>query len=72
MKMTFGEQLRVIMKRRGVSVQELADRLGKSRQNINQRLNTSENLTAAEMETYAAAVGCSVNIEIVESQGAEQ
>lgn len=65
MKMTFGEQMRVIMKRRGVSVQELADRLGKSRQNINQRLNSS-GFTEKEMEDYTAAIGCIVNIEIVE------
>ena len=65
MKMTFGEQMRVIMKRRGVSVQELADRLGKSRQNINQRLNSS-GFTEKEMEDYTAAIGCKVSIEIVE------
>lgn len=65
MKMTFGEQLRVIMKRRGVSVQELADRLGVSRQNVNQRLN-NDSFTLADMEKYTAAIGCSIEIEIVE------
>lgn len=65
MKMTFGEQMRVMMKRRGVSVQELADRLGKSRQNINQRLNGS-GFTEKEMDDYTAAIGCTVNIEIME------
>lgn len=64
-KMSFGEQMRVIMKRRGVSVQELADRLGKSRQNINQRLNSS-GFTEKEMEDYTAAIGCTVSIEIIE------
>ena len=39
MRLSFGEKMRVIMKRRGVSVQDLADRLGVSRQNVNQRLN---------------------------------
>ena len=63
--MTFGEQMRVMMKRRGVSVQELADRLGKSRQNINQRLNSS-GFTEKEMQDYTAAIGCTVNIEIME------
>lgn len=63
--MTFGEQMRVIMKRRGVSVRELADKLGKSRQNINQRLNGS-GFTEKEMEEYAALIGCTVNIEVLE------
>ncbi len=57
--------MRVVMNRRGVSVQELADRLGVSRQNVNQRLRR-DSFTLDEMEKYAAAVGCSVNIEITE------
>lgn len=65
MRLSFSEQMRVIMNRRGVSVQELADRLGVSRQNVNQRLKR-DNFTLDEMEKYAAAVGCSVNIEITE------
>ena len=53
MRLSFGEKMRVMMKRRGVSVQEVADRLGVSRQNVNQRLN-------------AAAIGCGIEIEITE------
>lgn len=65
MRLSFSEQMRVVMNRRGVSVQELADRLGVSRQNVNQRLRR-DSFTLDEMEKYAAAVGCSVNIEITE------
>lgn len=65
MRLSFSEQMRIIMNRRGVSVQVLADRLGVSRQNVNQRLKR-DNFTLDEMERYAAAVGCSVNIEITE------
>lgn len=65
MRLSFSEQMRIIMNRRGVSVQVLADRLGVSRQNVNQRLKR-DNFTPDEMERYAAAVGCSVNIEITE------
>ncbi len=65
MRLSFSEQMRVVMNRRGVSVQEIADRLGVSRQNVNQRLKR-DNFTLDEMEKYAAAVGCSVNIEITE------
>ena len=65
MQLSFNEQIAVIMKRRGVSVAQLAEKLGKSRQNVNNRLNNSD-FTTAEMETYAAALGCTVDIEVIE------
>lgn len=48
-----------------VSVQEVADRLGVSRQNVNQRLN-ADKFTLDDMEKYAAAIGCGIEIEITE------
>ena len=59
MRLSFGEKMRVMMKRRGVSVQEL------SRQNVNQRLN-ADKFTLDDMEKYAAAIGCGIEIEITE------
>ena len=60
MRLSFGEKMRVIMKRRGVSVQDLADRLGVSRQNVNQRLN-ADRFTLDDMEKYAG-----IEIEIID------
>lgn len=65
MQLSFNEQIAVIMKRRGVSVAQLAEKLGKSRQNVNNRLKNSD-FTTAEMRDYAAALGCTVNIEVIE------
>lgn len=65
MRLSFGEKMRVMMKRRGVSVQEVADRLGVSRQNVNQRLN-ADKFTLDDMEKYVAAIGCGIEIEITE------
>ena len=65
MKMSFAEQMRVAMRRRGVSVQDLADRLGTSRQNVNQRLNSGK-FTEKDMEKYSTAIGCSVIIDLVD------
>ncbi len=65
MRLSFSEQMRVVMKRRGISVQDLADRLGVSRQNVNQRLN-ADRFTLEDMEKYAAAIGCSIEVEITE------
>ena len=65
MRLSFGEKMRVIMKRRGVSVQDLADRLGVSRQNVNQRLN-ADRFTVHDMEQKATSIGCDIEIEIIE------
>ena len=65
MRLSFSEQMRVVMKRRGISVQDLADRLRVSRQNVNQRLN-ADRFTLEDMEKYAAAIGCSIEVEITE------
>ena len=65
MRLSFGEKMRVMMKRRGVSVQDLADRLGVSRQNVNQRLN-ADKFTLDDMKRYTAAIGCDIDIEIIE------
>ena len=61
MRLSFGEKMRVMMKRRGVSVQEVADRLGVSRQRLN-----ADKFTLDDMEKYAAAIGCGIEIEITE------
>ena len=64
-QLSFNEQIAVIMKRQGVTVAELAQRLGKSRQNVNNRLKNSD-FTTAEMRDYAAALGCTIEIEVKE------
>lgn len=38
MSLTIGEKLRVVLKRKDISVQDLADMLGQSRQNINTKI----------------------------------
>ena len=65
MRVSFGEKMRVMMKRRGVSVQEVADRRCGSRQNVTQRLN-ADKFTLDDKENSAAAIGCGIEIEITE------
>lgn len=38
MALTMGEKIRVLLKRKNMSVQELADLLGQTRQNVNTKL----------------------------------
>ncbi|MCL2852279.1 MAG: helix-turn-helix transcriptional regulator [Defluviitaleaceae bacterium] len=55
--MTTSEKIRVLCVRAGISVAELARRLGKSPQNFNAKMRKG-NFSIAELERIAAAVGC--------------
>lgn len=70
MKVSFAEQVEIIRKRKNVSLGELAQRLGVSVQNVSQRLKR-DTFTIKDAEQYAAALGCSLNVEIVEPPEAE-
>lgn len=57
-QMTVGEQVKILCVRNGISVSELARRLGKTNQAFGQKLKRGT-ITVDEMKTIAAAVGCS-------------
>lgn len=65
MRVSFAEQVEIIRKRRDISRGELADRLGISVQNLSQRLKR-DTFSIKDAEQYAAALGCTLSIEIVE------
>ena len=65
MELTFAEQIKIIMKRQGLTVSDLAERLGVSRQNVNQLLSR-DNFKFSDMVKYAAALGYDVKIELLE------
>ena len=56
--MTVGEQVKVLCVRSGISVSELARRLGKTNQAFGQKLKRGT-ITVDEMKEIAAACGCS-------------
>lgn len=55
--MTVGEQIKILCVRSGISVSELARRLGKSNQAFGQKLKRGT-FTVDEMKQVAEAVGC--------------
>lgn len=65
MELTFGEQIKIIMKRKGLTVADLANLLGVSRQNVNQLL-ARDNFKCSDMVKYAAALGYDLKIELIE------
>lgn len=67
MELTFGEQIKILLNRRGMSIKELAElteeKTGKSmsRQNLTQRLNR-DNFQEQDMRVLAEILGCRVRI----------
>lgn len=58
MPFTMGEKIKVILKRRNMTVAQLAERTGQSRQNISNKLSR-DNFTEKELYTIANALDCS-------------
>lgn len=58
MTLTFGEKIKIILKRRGMTITELADLLGTSRQNLTNKL-TRNNFQEREMKEIAQKLNCS-------------
>lgn len=65
MELTFAEQVKIILKRKKMTIADLAQVLGVSRQNVNQLL-LRDNFKYSDMIKIAAALGCDLSIELKE------
>ena len=70
MKIRTSERFRIIMNRQNVSMTELAERSGQSRQNLSNKFSRS-NLTEDDIEKLANALSCEVDIRIILPDGSE-
>lgn len=70
MKMTVSEKIRIIAKRSGLSMGELAQATGQTRQNLSNKL-TRGNFTEKDIEELASALGCTVDIIFTFPDGTE-
>ena len=70
MAMTVAEKLAVIMKRRKMTMGELAAATGQSRQNLSNKVSRG-NFTEKDIEKLAAALGCTVEIRFITEDGEE-
>lgn len=69
MNLTVGEKIKIIMKRKGVSMTELAEKVGQSRQNLSNKM-TRDNFTEKDMREIATALGCEIVVEFRFPDGA--
>lgn len=71
MELTFGEQIKIILKRKNMTIRQLAElvevQTGKpmSRQNLTQKLNR-DNFQEQDMKEVAQALGCIVQISVID------
>lgn len=61
MNLSIGEKIKIIMKRRRMSLGDLAIATGQSRQNLSNKMSR-DNFTEKEVRTIAEALDCSVSI----------
>ena len=59
--MSVGEKIRILLRRRNMTIKALAERIGESRQNLTAKLNR-DNLTESEIKKIAAALNCTYDI----------
>lgn len=59
MSLTIGEKIKIIMKRQGKTMAELAEATGQSRQNLSNKM-TRNNFTEQETKAMAEFLGCQV------------
>jgi len=68
MEMSAGEKVRTIMNRQGMSMGEMADKTGQSRQNLSNKMKR-DNFTMSDLEKMADAMGLRVRVQFVDAEG---
>ena len=57
MALTMAEKIRILLRRKKITISDLADMVGTSRQNLNNKLNR-DNFSEKELQQIAEALGC--------------
>lgn len=57
MTLTFGEKVKVILNRKGITIKDLAEALGTTRQNLTNKFSR-DNFSEKEMIQIAEKIGC--------------
>lgn len=64
MNLTMGEKIRVILKRRGMTVAQLAEKTGQTRQNLSNKM-TRDNFSEKELRQIAEALDCELEAYLI-------
>lgn len=62
------EKLRILMARKNITMAQMAEKTGQSRQNLSNKFARS-NFTEKDLREMASVLGCTVNIQFVDEEG---
>ncbi len=70
MGITVAEKIKIIMRRKGITVTELSELTGQTRQNLSNKFSRN-NFSEKDIELLAEAIGCSVEISFTDQKTGE-
>ncbi len=68
MAMNTAEKIRILMGRKNISMGEMAEKTGQSRQNFSNKIKRA-NFSESEIMQMAAVLGCTVDIQFIDENG---
>ncbi len=68
MDMSAAEKIRTLMARKGVSMGDMAEKTGQSRQNLSNKMKRG-NFSEKELVTMATVLGCTLDIRFLNENG---
>lgn len=71
MALTMGEKIKVILNRRNMTISQLAEKLGQSRQNMSNKMSR-DNFTEKELIEIARALNCTYTATFTMNDTGEQ
>ena len=69
--LSIGEKIKVMMDRRGITLTNLAERLGTTRQNLSNKLSR-DNFSEKEIRAIAEALGCTYEAKLIMTDTGEE
>ena len=64
MPLSMGEKIKVVLKRRSMTLGDLADKTGQSRQNLSNKIGR-DNFTEKDLQAIAAALDCTYSASFI-------
>lgn len=69
--MTVSEKIRLLARRRGITITALAGKIGMTRQNLNMKLK-NDNFTVKDLQEIAVALNCSFDTVFIMNDTGEK
>lgn len=71
MPLTMGEKIKIVLNRRNMTLAQLAEKLGQSRQNLSNKMSR-DNFTEKELKEIAKALDCSYSATLTMNDTGEE